>query len=105
RSSPTATTTNPAGPLPSNDQASQEAVALLGILGVSSDLGTPQVSSSDTEVDVTIPIVVDGLSTDQTFYVAYGPDSVRNSVSGEFVTATAQTTYPTIVPTDAVNVL
>jgi hypothetical protein len=101
----TTTSTDSTGPLPTNDQASQEAVAQLGTLGVSNDLGTPSVSSFDTEVDVTIPIVVDGLSTDQTFYVSYGPDSVLNSVSGEYLTATPETTYPTIAPTDAVNVL
>lgn len=99
------TTTVPAGPLPTNDQAAQRAVALLGSLGVTSDLGAPSVSNYGTEVDVTIPIVVDGLATDQTFYVAYGPNSVLNSVSGEIVTATAETTYPTISQTDAVNVV
>ena len=97
--------TDPTGPLPTNDQASQEAVAKLRTLGFSNDLGTPQVSTYGTEVDVTVPITVDGLATDQTFYLAYGPGDVLTSASGEYLTATAQMTYPTISQTDAVNVL
>ncbi len=98
--------TDPTGPLPTNDQAAQDALTLFETtLGVSNDLGTPSVSNYGTEVDVSIPILVDGLSTDQSFYVSYGPNSVKNSVSGEFVTATAQSTYPTISQTDAVNVV
>ena len=91
--------------LPTNAQAADEALAELGHLGVTNQLGTPSVSNYGTEVDVTIPIVVDGLATDQSFYVAYGANNTLNSVSGEFVTATAETTYPTISQTDAVQVL
>ena len=100
--------TDPTGPLPTNAQAAQWATALLGNLGVTSDLGTPSITSDNSEVDVTVPIAVDGLSTDQTFYVAYGPNSTAStpdSVSGEFVTAAAATTYPTISQTDAANVV
>jgi hypothetical protein len=98
--------TDPTGPLPTNDQAVKDAMTLFETtLGVSNDLGTPSVSNYGTEVDVTIPIVVDGLSTDQSLYVSYGPSEAINSVSGEFVTATAQSTYPTISQTDAVNVV
>jgi hypothetical protein len=100
--------TDPSGSLPSSDQAAQWALSLLGQLGVTSDLGARSVSAYDSDVDVTIPILVDGLSTDQTFFVAYGAGSTvttPDSASGEYVTAAAETSYPTISQTDAANVV
>jgi len=109
-SPPPPATTAPTAPdatLPSDAQAASDARALLTSAGVdASTLGAAKVdSSSGTEVDVTIPMVVDGLVTDQSFYVAYGSGDAVVSASGVFATVSPMTTYPTIAPTDAVNVL
>jgi hypothetical protein len=98
----------PADPtLPTDAQAGTDATSLLESVGVDAAmLGTPQVdSSSGIEVDVTVPMVVDGIETDQSYYVSYGHDDQLLSASGVLATATAAATYPTISPVDAVAVL
>ena len=80
-------------------------MALLASIGVTSDLGAPQVTASAGEVDVTVPLVVNGLQTDQGEYVAYGSNASVLSASGTMSTPTAGATYPTIAPTDVIPVL
>lgn len=93
------------GPLPSRAEASLDALTLLGGLGISNTLGPAYIERSSSEVDVWVPIVVEGLSTDLYFYVTYGPSGVLESASGMVATVTAGAAYPTIPPSSAVSVL
>jgi hypothetical protein len=102
---PSGATGSPGGQLLTDAQASQDALALLASVGETADLGTPQVTTSGGEVDVTIPMVVDGMPTDQSSYVAYGPGGALLGASGILSIPTAEATYPTIAPTAVIPIL
>jgi len=97
---------DPALPLPTNDQATASARQLLVATGLSaSQLGTPQVSRYEAGVNVSFSVAVEGLSTDQTAQVEYGPGSTVLTASGIVATATASAAYPTIAPSQTVGLL
>ena len=56
-------------------------------------------------MDVTIPIVIDGEATDQSYDVAYGANDELENASGILATATPESAYPTISPSDVVSLL
>jgi hypothetical protein len=92
-------------PVPTSDQASSDALAFLASLGVTDSLGAPQLTSSDAEVDVSVPMLAGGLATDQADEVAYGPGGTVDWANGILASITAGPAYPTIAPTDAVSIL
>ena len=105
-STPPASGSSLAGPLPTDAQASAQALALLASAGITTDLGTPAVDDSDPmQVAVTVPMVVDGQATDQSYSVDYGPDGTIGSASGILAGRVEGATYPTISASDAVSVL
>lgn len=97
---------DPGAPLPTDDQATADAVQLLQAAGISEDeLGAPTVSRYEAGVNVSFQFVAGGLETDQAVQVEYGPGSTVLAASGVVATATASTTYPTISPAQAVGLL
>jgi hypothetical protein len=93
-------------PLPSNDQATAAARQLLLATGMTaSELGAPQTSRYEGAVNVSFQVVVGGLTTDQVAQVSYGPGSTVLTASGVVATAESGATYPTIAPTQAVDLL
>ncbi|HUD68601.1 MAG TPA: hypothetical protein VMQ40_00005 [Acidimicrobiales bacterium] len=87
---------NPNAPLPTDLQATTDALQLLHSMGVNADeLGGAQVSRASAAVDVEFRLVIGGLATDQWETVSYGPGSVVIYVSGVIVNATPSASYPT----------
>lgn len=93
------------GSLPSASQASSEAMAVLAQFSDVSLLGSPQVTSSSGEVDVSVPFVVNGVASDETDEIGYGPGSSVLWANGVIASVSAGPTYPIISPADAVSVL
>jgi hypothetical protein len=91
--------------LPTSLQASQQAVSVLNELGINSDLGTPQIDVSNSEVDVTVPLVIDGESSDQSYVLAYGANDELERASGILAAAIPKSAYPTIAPSEVVSIL
>ena len=88
---------NPNAPLPTDVQATTDALQLLQSMGVTTDeLGAAQVSRASAAVDVGFRLVIGGLATDQWESVAYGLGSVVITTSGVIVSATPSASYPTI---------
>jgi hypothetical protein len=94
---------DPNAPLPTDTQATTASQQLLLSMGVDgSQLGAPHVSRYPSAVDVSYPVVVGGLPTDQEESVSYGPGSTVVGTSGVIVNATPAAAYPTISPAQAV---
>ena len=88
---------NPNAPLPTDVQATTDALQLLQSMGVNTDgLGGAQVSRASAAVDVEFRLVIGGLATDQWESVSYGPGSVVIYMSGVIVSATPSASYPTV---------
>jgi len=97
---------NQAAPLPSDSQATADAENFLRSIGQGeAQFGAPEVSRSETAVQVAFPIVANGLSTDQYTQVSYGPGATVIAAMGSITEATPSATYPTISPTSAVSLL
>ena len=64
-----------------------------------------RVTSYNTEMDVTISMVIDGVTTDETYAIAYGANGVVESASGILASPTPESAYPTIAPSDVVPIL
>jgi hypothetical protein len=87
---------NPNAPLPTDVQATTNALQLLRSMGVNTDeLGGAQVSRASAAVDVDFRLVIGGLATDRWESVSYGPGSVVIYMSGIIVSATPSASYPT----------
>jgi hypothetical protein len=68
-------------------------------------IGAPQISRAVSAVNVTFPMIVDGLSTDQFAQVSYGPGGTVLTASGVLDTLTPAATYPVISPSQAATLL
>ncbi len=104
--SPQTIPVNPSAPLPTDTQAISDAEQLLQAAGISADqLGVPLVSRYAAGVNVAFQFAAGGLPTDQEIQVEYGPGSTVLTASGIIASATPLNTYPTIAPTEAVELL
>jgi hypothetical protein len=87
---------NPNSPVPTDMQATTDALQLLQSMGVNTDqLGAAHLSRASAAVDVEFRVVIGGLATDQWETVSYGPGGVVIYVSGVIVNATPSASYPT----------
>jgi hypothetical protein len=88
---------NPNAPLPTDGQATADALRLLNSMGANTtELGGAQVSRASAAVDLAFRVEVGGLATDQWDSVSYGPGSVVIYTGGVILSATPSATYPTV---------
>jgi hypothetical protein len=85
--------------------ASQDAGTLLARLGATSSFGTPATTTIGSQVNVDVPLLADGVPTDQSDVFAYGPRGVLEWASGLFARLEPMRSYPTISPKSAVGAL
>ncbi len=88
-------------PAPANDEAKAKAKDLFDSIGYFGTLGTLAASRYDQFVQVTAPLVVNGIETDQTLAASYDRMGL-SSAYGVLAELGSWVNYPTISPTDAV---
>jgi hypothetical protein len=92
-------------PVITHDEATMEAQQILQSIGDLNQYGSPSVSQYGASVVVDFPMVVDGLPTDQTCSIAFLGSSFLAADYCIIATPTPAATYPTIAPTQAIDLL
>jgi hypothetical protein len=85
--------------------ASPAAEALLARLGTPRAFGAPVTTPVGAQFDVDVPLLANGIPTDQSDVFAFGQHGVLEWASGLIARAEPMHRYPTISPTAAVGVL
>jgi len=88
-------------PAPTNSEAKAKAKELFDSIGYFGTLGNLEASRYDQFVQVTAPLEVNGIETDQTLSVSYDGNGL-SSANGVLADLASGVNYPTISPTDAV---
>jgi hypothetical protein len=98
-------TGSPTGPPPSDAWAIDQTLKYLASLGMSSDLGRPQISNFRWQVGVVIPVTLNTIDANEQFNFIYGPADTLEMATGVFGRYSLLGNYPTISQVAAVSEL